>query len=522
MATTRPEASRRWEHTSEEHAHSVGAAAVRVPPVVLRGHLLDRSRWFWLALCGVWLVAIVALDIALDRPGRQPVVLVGLLIGAPLLASIRLDVLRTAIAGALAIVAAAVLWHLNGMPVGADSLARLSAVSFACGFGVLAAHRRERLALSTVRAEFLAEATSHLVSSFDYERTLADVARAAVPGFADHCAIDLDEQGRVAEAGRAARAPELVVPIAWQQRSIGTLAFAADARPLGEEDRTLAVDLAARIARAIEHAHTNAERDHIARTLQASLLPPALPQAPGLELAARYRPARGGVDVGGDFYDCFPLGDGEWVALLGDVQGKGVEAATVASLIHHSLRTIAVQQATPARMLEQLNDVVLRRREGCLGRFCTLALVRLRERGDGGWDATAALAGHAQPLVRRGDGTVEPVGTHGTLIGAIPDVAIHDAHFSLDPGDLLLLFSDGVTESRADGKMLGEIGLAGLLERTDDEAEDVCWRLERAASAEGVCDDIALLAVRPAPTRVESAHGVQRGHRADRGLPRRG
>ncbi len=107
-----------------------------------------------------------------------------------------------------------------------------------------------------------------------------------------------------------------------------------------------------------------------------------------------------------------------------------------------------------------------------------------------------ALAGHAQPLVRRVDGTVEAVGTHGTLIGAVPDVTLRDAHFALAPGDLPLLFSDGVTESRRTGEMLGERGLCVLLAGTDDDAEHVCERLALAADADTPVDDIALLAVR--------------------------
>lgn len=468
----------------------------------------DGSKSLWLALCGAWLLTVTVADFALDRDGHPPVVLVGLVIAAPLLASIRLDARRTAFAGVVAILVAGALWHVNEMPLGADAAARLAALVCASAFGVLAARRRERLQalvderrMSATRAEFLAAATTELVSSLDYAQTLTHVARAAVPALADRCVIDIAEDSevrRVAEYGAAAGGSAVAVPIVWQDDPIGsiTLANRAGSRRLNGEDRTLVVDLAARASRAVEHARVNLERDHIARTLQASLFPPSLPQTPGLELAARYRAPRGGAEVGGDFYDCFPLGAGEWVALVGDVQGKGVEAATVASLIHHSLRTIAVQQDSPARILEQLNDVVLRRREGCHGRFCTLALVLLREREDGGLVATAALAGHAQPLVRRANGTVEAVGTHGTLIGAVPDVTLRDAHFALAPGDLLLLFSDGVTESRRSGEMLGERGLSALLAGTEDDPEHVCERLVLAAGADNPGDDVALLAVR--------------------------
>ena len=479
------------------------------------GRALDRTS-FWLALCGAWLVAVVGADVALDRAGQPRVVLVGLLVGAPLLASIRLDARRTALVALIAVATANVLWDVNGLPHGPDSAARLAALVCGSGFGILAARRREQLQalsearrLDAVRAAFLAEATSLLVSSLDYADTLSQIARAAVPGLVDRCVIDLVDDAtvqRIADLGPAATGSELAVPITWQGRQIGTITFAnqAGSRPLTEDDHTLAVDLAARAARAIEHAHINAERDHIARTLQASLLPPALPQAPGLELAARYRPARGGADVGGDFYDCFPLGDGEWVALVGDVQGKGVEAATVTSLIHHSLRTIAMQEHSPAEMLARLNDAVLRRRDGCRNRFCTLALVKLTERPDGGLDACVALGGHPQPLVRRTNGRVDPVGVHGTLIGAIPDVRLHDAHFVLAPGETLLLFSDGVTEARRDAdSMLGEAGLAALLAGAGGgSAEETCEFVDLAVRAYPPADDVALLAVR---ARVESA-----------------
>jgi serine phosphatase RsbU (regulator of sigma subunit) len=107
-----------------------------------------------------------------------------------------------------------------------------------------------------------------------------------------------------------------------------------------------------------------------------------------------------------------------------------------------------------------------------------------------------ALAGHAQPLVRRADGAVEAVGTHGTLIGAVPDVTLEDAHFTLGRGDLLLLFSDGVTESRRTGRLLGERGLSALLAGTDDDAEHLCERVALAAGGDAPGDDIALLAVR--------------------------
>ncbi len=137
----------------------------------------------------------------------------------------------------------------------------------------------------------------------------------------------------------------------------------------------------------------------LARTLQDTLLPPALPENPGLDLAAVYRPAGDGSQVGGDFYDVFQVGPDDWVVVLGDVCGKGVRAAVVTSLVRHTLRAVTVMEADPARALHTLNAVMLESRED--DRFCTVILIRLTRSGSD-WAVSMAAGGHAPPLLVRG------------------------------------------------------------------------------------------------------------------------
>ena len=136
----------------------------------------------------------------------------------------------------------------------------------------------------------------------------------------------------------------------------------------------------------------------LARTLQDTLLPPALPTIPGLDLAAVYRPAGDGSQVGGDFYDVFQVGPDDWVVVLGDVCGKGVGAAVVTSLVRHTLRAVTVMETDPARVLHTLNAVMLDSRED--DRFCTVILIRLTRTGRD-WTVSMAAGGHAPPLLVR-------------------------------------------------------------------------------------------------------------------------
>ncbi|MCK9893036.1 GAF domain-containing SpoIIE family protein phosphatase [Frankia sp. AgB32] len=187
----------------------------------------------------------------------------------------------------------------------------------------------------------------------------------------------------------------------------------------------------------------------LARTLQDSLLPPLLPDVAGLEVAARYLPATAvGTDVVGDFYDLFPHHDRLWGVALGDVCGKGLDAAKVTALARYTIRAAATWQRSPAQVLAHLNDALATQRPDD-HRFLTAIYAVLHPpRGDGSVHGNLALGGHEPPLLRRADGTVTSLGEPGTALGIMAVPSLTDTRFALKPGDSLLLFTDGVTEAR--------------------------------------------------------------------------
>ena len=201
---------------------------------------------------------------------------------------------------------------------------------------------------------------------------------------------------------------------------------------------------------------SEAEARLLARTLQQTLIPPALPAIPGLDLAAEYRPAGSGEQVGGDFYDVFQVADGDWIVVLGDVCGKGPEAAVVTALARYTTRGAAVRQTQPSLILEALNEVLLRHGSE---RFCTVTLTRLHETADG-WTATVSSGGHPLPLLAGAGVDPTPVGRHGALLGAFDTVTLHDREVRLRPGQQLVFYTDGVTEGRRGDELYGEDRLA--------------------------------------------------------------
>lgn len=191
----------------------------------------------------------------------------------------------------------------------------------------------------------------------------------------------------------------------------------------------------------------------VARTLQQSLLPPRLPSLPGIELAARYHPALDGLEVGGDFYDVFAVGD-DWMLVVGDVCGKGAEAAALTALIRYTIRAVAIQDPDPSVVLTELNNVMLHDTDTGRGtsadadiRFATVCCIRLRTVGTS-TEADVACGGHPLPLVVRADGAVEAAGVPGTIVGVVEDVEIATTAVTLAPGDCIVAYTDGVIEAR--------------------------------------------------------------------------
>jgi serine phosphatase RsbU (regulator of sigma subunit)/anti-sigma regulatory factor (Ser/Thr protein kinase) len=234
---------------------------------------------------------------------------------------------------------------------------------------------------------------------------------------------------------------------------------------------------------------------HIATTLQQSLLPTRLPEIPGVEAAVEYRPAGERHAVGGDFYDLFRRDDGSWAALVGDVCGKGASAAAVTGLARYTLRAAAMQESRPSRVLDLLNDAMLRQRAP--DEFCTVAFTRLEPNGGEGAHATVSSAGHPLPLVLRSDGTVEAIGSHGTLLGVLENPKLTDATVELRAGDTLILYTDGLTDAHAPERVVTQADLALTLaacagRAAPEIARDVARTLLDDCEGEPR-DDIALL-----------------------------
>ena len=239
------------------------------------------------------------------------------------------------------------------------------------------------------------------------------------------------------------------------------------------------------------------ERDHVARVLQESLLPPRLPDIPGLRLAARYSPGEG--MVGGDFYDVFAVHENVWGAAIGDVQGKDARAAAMTSVVRHSLRTTALRSASPSGALRFVNQIVLQEQEADDPRFASV-LFALLERGPAGLRVRLATAGHPPALVVRADGTVSDCRGEGSLLGVSEDAAVRDQELRLGEGDTLVLYTDGLTEARSGTGLLGERPVRELLAaEAGSTPERIAERLDALAEAFSGGrrrDDLALLVVR--------------------------
>ncbi len=217
-----------------------------------------------------------------------------------------------------------------------------------------------------------------------------------------------------------------------------TLVSAESARTLDRFDLELAEQTAARAAVAIENARLYSERSLIARTLAQSLLPEELPEIPGYELSSVYLPARETSMVGGDFYDVWQVGE-SWIVIVGDVTGKGIEAAALTSLVRHTVRSASEFRSSPAELLAFV-DGTLKRRP--VLSVCTALCLRLDRDG-----LTLAVGGHPLPVQVSSQG-IRELGEHGPLLGAFPDVRWRDFPLQLDEGGALVAYTDGFTDAR--------------------------------------------------------------------------
>ncbi|MFJ4675679.1 PP2C family protein-serine/threonine phosphatase [Kitasatospora sp. NPDC088783] len=290
-------------------------------------------------------------------------------------------------------------------------------------------------------------------------------------------------------------------PRSWSPADLATLATLA---------RSVSAEMRMRqLLTASQEAHRRSA--DLAHSLQAGLLPAALRTIPGVEAAASYlsasRSARTDIEVGGDFYDLFRTHGDNWAAIMGDVCGKGVQAAQISSMARYTIRADAADPGTPGELLTRLNTAMIAQ---SAPRFLT-ALYAAFHLTPAGAAGTVTLAGHPPALIRRAAGHVEEVGVPGTLLGILPRLDLTDTSFHLGPGDLLLLYTDGATEARARpgtdpedaGAVFGEADLAQALAATHGmDATATVDHLTAVLHAHHhgwASDDTALLALRVEP-----------------------
>ncbi len=299
----------------------------------------------------------------------------------------------------------------------------------------------------------------------------------------------------------------LIVPMRLGERILGamTLVSAESVRMLDEFDLELAEQVGARAAVAIENSRLYSERSSIALTLQQSLLPERLPEIPGYELSSLYLPVIEASMVGGDFYDVWQVGD-SWMMIIGDVTGKGIQAAALTALVRHTMRTASEFQSSPAGLLAIVDGTLKKRAALSL---CTALCLRLTDD-----ELTLAIGGHPWPLHITPEG-VREVGEHGPLLGAFADAHWQDRTLAIEPGSTLVMYTDGITDARdAHGGRFGLPRLCATLEELRERSaaeipQELTLRLDEFQSA-AHADDTAALVLRRLASR-ESPHR-QRTH----------
>src|SRR4051794_11003050 len=442
------------------------------------------------------------------------------------------------------------------------------------------------------RASFLAEASALLDASLDYETTLQNVARLIVSHMADWCGVDIVEAGggfrnvavahvdpakvewarqiaqryptdpnsptgvpNVIRTGQPELYPDIpwelveqaavdeehlallrelqlkaimIVPMVARGRTLGAISIVAaeSGRSYDETDLALAEELARRAAMAVDNARLYTELSGIADTLQAELLPTEIPNIPGIDVAVRYRAAGELNRVGGDFYDVFGRGPNEWAVVIGDVSGKGAPAAAVTALARYTLRTATASAPTPSAALDALNEALLERRRD--QEFCSVALAFVTLRDDG-LDVKLSLGGHPPALIKRASGELQAVGSPGLLMGFAHKPPLADDELRLDPGDTLMLYTDGVTDASRAGDRFGDDRLRELTGALDPRlhASELAETIESTAVAHAEFqpqDDMALVVVQVPGDFVRAGQfdvggGPEAGGRAPGALP---
>ncbi|MFI8312778.1 PP2C family protein-serine/threonine phosphatase [Streptomyces microflavus] len=281
-----------------------------------------------------------------------------------------------------------------------------------------------------------------------------------------------------------------------RDRVVGSITFVYQRPEARLPDKAFLRSLATRAALSIDNALLYELRRHAVLSLQEHLLPSQLPVTDQWDLSASYEVGDPMLDVGGDFYDAVPRPDGSIALLIGDVCGRGAEAAALTGLARHTLRTLLEQGTDPGTALSRLNRALRQERAS---RFLTAVVATLAPQADGTALLTTCSAGHPSPLVLRSDGTVSEVLTGGLLLGVLDDVSYESHEEHIGPGDTVVLFTDGLTESREAGGAFFEsilpVRLAALRGFDAAHIAESLTQQAKAYRASGQ-DDIALLVAR--------------------------
>jgi len=419
---------------------------------------------------------------------------------------------------------------------------------------------------ATARLQLLVEMSELMTRSLGYETSLARLAEVAIEHLADFCIIDvLDDEGGLERITAVHRDPAkqqfaeqlkewapsmenaqnpvvraigsgqpqhgaleetlvaaiasneshlqairglqgaayMCLPLIARGRVLGALTMGSE-RPYREETFDLATEFARRAAMAIDNARLFTDRARVADMLQRSLLPPSLPDILGVEVAASFRAAGAGSEVGGDFYDLFQLPGEAWAIAIGDVCGRGAEAAAATALARHSIRGGALRGEQPKEVLSMLNEEVLSSGDD---RFCTVVFATLTPHPRSA-QLTLARGGHPAPILVRSAGDARRLEPAGSLIGVFDSPDFDHETVDLFPGDFVVFYTDGVTERAR--SLQGEDQLVELLvSYAGLEAEAIVKRLDQAimgTEKKGLEDDVAVLVLRVQPVAEQAAH----------------
>ncbi len=440
-----------------------------------------------------------------------------------------------------------------------DELWVLGVLSDVCAQTMLRLKAEAQSAARAARLEFLADASQALASSLDYRQTLRQVASLAVPTHADWCSVSMVDDGvlrtlavahvdpekvqlareletrwppdpdRPGGAALVARTGEsllveavtdamlvaaaqdeehlrvarelglqsaMSVPLIAKDRVLGVLTFVAaeSGRHYGAEDVAFAEDLARRAGLAIDNADLYSQTRRVASVLQSTLLPQDLPELAGWQLGTVYRQA-GRTDVGGDYYDVSGLDDGRVIAVLGDVMGRGVDAAVSGSLMRSAARVLSTQDPEPAALARAMDRFMVVEPPT---QMASAVYVLFDPSED---DIALVVAGHPPPLLFR-DGRSRFVTEDGSPIHGLGEVPRVSAHCPFGAGDLLLLYTDGLVERRGESIDIGlrrlQAAADELFTAVDDltDLDDVLVKLTESVSDPDRQDDVAVLAFR--------------------------